>query len=237
MRRGAAWPPAEQPSSWLVVQRQSRGARRWPHRQAVMLAECRVCRPQQHGSPSERRRRARMSGCPQWPWSPCPHPRVQRPPVRCPVPGVRACGVHASAVQRPSVDVRCPTLVSARSASTSAVSAPATSWSASERGQPHGQEGAQVWRLLYPRTARPSALAKWPLVQRAWRRIGRVAQIRGGDYAPWSSWEPGPNRLVSGEPSELDCDLRSRPQRGRTMLRAPPARCWRRSDLRDGGWR
>jgi hypothetical protein len=36
------------------------------------------------------------------------------------------------------------------------------------------------------------------------------------------------------EPPGLDCDLRVRPWCGRSMRRAPPARRWRRSDLR--GW-
>ena len=202
--RGATWPLAERPSSCLVVQRQSR-AGGWPHRQAVMLAKCRVCRPQQHGSPSERRRSAQdvrmptvalvalsASACPA---SARPVSGIRcvssvRPSgVQCPVSA--HAGVHASAVQcrvrTSSVPRRCPRVPRPRPPCLH----PRLSWSASERGLPHGQEGAQVWRPLYPRTARPSASAKWPLVRRAWRRIGRVAQIRGGDYAPWSSWEPG----------------------------------------------
>jgi hypothetical protein len=43
MRRGAAWPPAERPSSCVAVQP---AVSRWqvPHRRAVMVAERRVCR-------------------------------------------------------------------------------------------------------------------------------------------------------------------------------------------------
>jgi hypothetical protein len=182
VRRGAAWPPAERPSSCPVVQQAVSRAGRWPHRQAVMLAERRVCRPQQHGSVSQRRRSAQdvrmptvalialsTSACPASARSASARPvsgvryvSSVRPsgvrPSGCPVPGVRACDVHASAVQYPGVDVRRPASVSARSASASAVSAPVTSWSASERRaatQPGRGPGLAV--LLYPRTARPSA--------------------------------------------------------------------------------
>jgi hypothetical protein len=58
----APWAPlgrrwSDRATAWIAQQTVPR-AGRWPHRQAVMLAlaECRVCRPQQHGSPSERRR-------------------------------------------------------------------------------------------------------------------------------------------------------------------------------------
>ena len=87
-----------------------------------------ACRPQQHGSPSQRCRGTRTSGCP-----PClgrpvrvhmssvrpssvrrpvrvQHPRAWCPRVRCPVPGVR---------------VQCE-----RPASVSTLSAPVSSWSA-----------------------------------------------------------------------------------------------------------
>jgi hypothetical protein len=127
MRRGAAWPPAERPSSCVAVQP---AVSRWqiPHRRAVMVADRRVCRPQQHGSPSQRCRGTRISGCP-----PClgrpvrvhmssvrpssvrrpvrvQRPRAWCPRVRCPVPGVR---------------VQCE-----RPASVSTLSAPVSSWSA-----------------------------------------------------------------------------------------------------------
>jgi hypothetical protein len=119
MRRGAAWPPAERPSSCVAVQP---AVSRWqvPHRRAVMVAERRVCRPQQHGSPSQRCRGTRISGCP-----PClgrpvrvhmssvrpssvrrpvrvQRPRAWCPRVRCPVPGVRV------QCERPASVSTCP---------------------------------------------------------------------------------------------------------------------------------
>jgi hypothetical protein len=113
----------------------------------------------------------------------------QRPRVRCPVSGVRARDVHASGVQCPGVDVRRPASVSARPAS--AVSAPGDFVErVGAAGQPHGQER--------PGSGRPAVSANgstiWlsqsgVLVRTVWRRIGRVAQVGGGDYAPWPSWE------------------------------------------------
>ncbi len=129
MRRSAAWPPAARPSSCVAVQP---AVSRWqvPHRRAVMVAERRVCRPQQHGSPSQRCRGTRISGCP-----PC----LGRP-VR-----VHMSSVRPSSVRRP-VHVQCPPAgctrvryavpVSAssvqceRPASVSTLSAPVSSWSA-----------------------------------------------------------------------------------------------------------
>ena len=82
MRRGAAWPPAARPSSCVAVQP---AVSRWqvPHRRAVMVAERRVCRPQQHGSPSHRALVALSA-------STCPASGR-------PVSGVR----HVSSVRRP----------------------------------------------------------------------------------------------------------------------------------------
>ena len=89
MRRGAAWPPAERPSSGLAVQPAVSRAGRWPHRRAVMVAERHVppAIATRFGVP--RRRGTRMSGCP-----PC----LGRP-VRVSV------SVHMSSV-RPSSDRR-----------------------------------------------------------------------------------------------------------------------------------
>jgi len=102
MRRGATWPLAERPSSCLVVQRQSRAL-------AGGLTAKPSCLPSAacaaHSNTVRRPSGVvvpRMSGCPPWPWSPCPHPRVQRPPVQCPVSG--ACPASA----RPVSSARCP---------------------------------------------------------------------------------------------------------------------------------
>src|SRR6187399_3055285 len=61
-----------------------------------------------------------------------------------------------------------------------------TSWSASVRRQPHGQEG-RVW----PSRRVPERLdhlrePAWLLVRTVWRRSGCEAQAGGGDHAPWS---------------------------------------------------
>ena len=77
-------PPAAQPSSCVAVQP---AVSRWqvPHRRAVIVAERRVCRPQQHGSPSHRALVALSA-------STCPASASGRP-----VSGVR----HVSSVRRP----------------------------------------------------------------------------------------------------------------------------------------
>jgi hypothetical protein len=107
MRRGAAWPPAARPSSCVAVQP---AVSRWqvPHRRAVMVAERRVCRPQQHGSPSHRALVAlSASTCPERPAVQCPASGT------CPVSGVRymssvrAPGVRASDIQC-RVRIQCP---------------------------------------------------------------------------------------------------------------------------------
>jgi hypothetical protein len=110
MRRGAAWPPAERPSSCVAVQP---AVSRWqvPHRRAVMVAERRVCRPQQHGSPSQRCRGTRISGCPPCLGRPV---RVHMSSVRPSVSGVR----YVSSVRAPGVrtsGVQCPVSVSSAS--------------------------------------------------------------------------------------------------------------------------
>jgi hypothetical protein len=113
VRRGAAWPPTERPSSCLAVQWAVSRLGKWPHRRAVMVAECRMCRrrPQQDGSPSQQCRGPGMSGCP-----PClgrpvrvlrQRPRVQRPPVQCPASGTCPASVRPVSA-RPVSGVRCP---------------------------------------------------------------------------------------------------------------------------------
>jgi hypothetical protein len=113
VRRGAAWPPAERPSSCLALQPAVSRAGRWPHRRAVMVAERRVCRrcPQQHGSPSQRCRGAQDVRMPTVPWSPCPRPpsASARPASARPVSDVRYCPASARPVSARLVsDVRCP---------------------------------------------------------------------------------------------------------------------------------
>jgi hypothetical protein len=68
-------------------------------------------RPQQYGSPSQRRRGAQGVRAPTVPWSPGPRPRqrrrVQRPPVQGPTSG--ACPAPAVRSARPVSSVWCPT--------------------------------------------------------------------------------------------------------------------------------
>jgi hypothetical protein len=98
MRRGAAWPPAARPSSCVAVQP---AVSRWqvPHRRAVMVAERRVCRPQQHGSPSHRALVALSA-------STCPASGRPVSGVRY-MSSVRAPGVRASDIQC-RVRIQCP---------------------------------------------------------------------------------------------------------------------------------
>ena len=135
-------------------------ADRWPHCRAVIVAERRAYRPQQHALASQRRRAAQDVRTPTVPWSPCPclpsasacpastRPASTRPAsgVRC-VSSVRLSG-RASSVARPVSNARCPCPVSSvpcrrrvsgcpvrrpafvRVASVSALSAPVSSWSA-----------------------------------------------------------------------------------------------------------
>jgi hypothetical protein len=126
MRRGAAWPPAARPSSCVAVQP---AVSRWqvPHRRAVMVAERRVCRPQQHGSPSHRALvTLSASTCPERPAVQCPASGT------CPVSGVRymssvrAPGVRASDIQC-RVRFQCPVRASGIRVH---LSAPVSSWSA-----------------------------------------------------------------------------------------------------------
>jgi hypothetical protein len=142
MRRGAAWPPAERPSSCVAVQP---AVSRWqvPHRRAVMVAERRVCRPQQYWSPSQRCRgpgypdahRALValsaSTCPASarpvsgvrPSSVRRPVRVQRscawcPRVRCPVPGVRVQCERPASVSTLSAPVSNSSLLASISSAT-----------------------------------------------------------------------------------------------------------------------
>jgi hypothetical protein len=134
VRRGAAWPLAERPSSCLAVQPAVSRADRWPHRRAPSwLPSARACRPQQHGSPSSRPSARRGGPDDRMPTvalvvlstSACPASArpvsgvvgVQASALRCPVPGVQCpvsahAGVHASAVQcrvrTSGVPRRCP---------------------------------------------------------------------------------------------------------------------------------
>jgi hypothetical protein len=208
---GAAWPPVERPSNcldsaagsparWQVASPPSRHARRVPRvpptatRFAVRAASwCTGC-PDAHRDLGRPVRSA-------WPAS-----------VQCPVSA--ACPASARSMSRarcprmrcprgrfqcPGVDVRCPASVSARSASASAVSAPVTSWSASERGQPHGQEGARSGHpavsadgsiiCLSQLVSSPACLASHRAHSSDQRRRLRSVVIVGG---------PGPSRLVSG---------------------------------------
>jgi hypothetical protein len=62
------------------------------------------------------------------PWSPCPRPHVQRPPVQCPASGT--CPASARLVSaRPVSSARCPCPVRASGIRVH-LSAPASSWSA-----------------------------------------------------------------------------------------------------------
>jgi hypothetical protein len=92
--------------------------------------------------------------------SPCPRTR-SRPRVRCPS-SVRACDVHASAVQCPGVGVRCPASVSARAASARAASASAVCIGdlverVGAAGSHTARRGPGLAVLPHPRTARTSA--------------------------------------------------------------------------------
>jgi hypothetical protein len=118
MRRGAAWPLAERPSSCLTAAK----------RQFRALTQA-ASPPSLHGTPStagavRRNLVRRPSGHPlgvvaqdirSWPClvslsgpQQCPVSGVRCPVsgVLCPVSGVHACDVHATGVQRPGV--RCP---------------------------------------------------------------------------------------------------------------------------------
>ena len=113
---------------------------RWqvPHRRAVMVAERRVCRPQQHGSPSQRCRSTTISGCP-----PClgrpvrvhmssVRPSSVRRPARVHCPASGTCPASARLVSaRPrSSAVSAFSVQCERPASVSTLSAPVSSWSA-----------------------------------------------------------------------------------------------------------
>jgi hypothetical protein len=117
MRRGAAWPLAERPSSCLTARSAVSRTDRWPHRRACMGRRA----PQ---APSAGTRFGIPAGTRSawWPrisgagpaLSACPVLSSIRCPVscvRCPVSSVHAssvhaCDVHATGVQRPGV--RCP---------------------------------------------------------------------------------------------------------------------------------
>jgi hypothetical protein len=141
VRRGAAWPPAERPSSCLAVQAVSR-AGRWPHRRAVMAAERGGCRHSNTvrrpsgvvvpGYPDAHRGLVALSASfvsvrvasvrPSGVRRPVrvQRPRVRCPLVRCPVPGARC----------PVPGVRCPVRASGirASASVSTLFAPVSPW-------------------------------------------------------------------------------------------------------------
>jgi hypothetical protein len=133
VRRGAAWPPAERPSSGLAVQPAVSRTGRWPHRRAVMVAERRVCpmatrsavpaaswcqdvrMPPCLGRPVRVSVSVHMSSV--RPSSDRRPVGIRCPRVRCPVSGVRC--------RCPVSGVRCE-----RPASMSTLSAPVSSWSA-----------------------------------------------------------------------------------------------------------
>jgi hypothetical protein len=172
VRRGAAWPLAERPSSCLAVQPAVSRADRWPHRRAPSwLPSARACRLQQHGSRSsgvvvprcpDVHRALLALPCP-LSASPCPVsgrpvsgtrcmcPASARPVSACPVSGIRypvsACGVRVSGV-------RCERPASVRLASVSALSAPVSWWSAWMRWAAHtprdrpGRELLDPWKLV-----------------------------------------------------------------------------------------
>ena len=112
MRRGAAWPLAERPSSCLTARSAVSRTDRRPHREPAWDAEHRRRRPQEHGSASQRAPARR--GGPGYPELALPCQPVRSSAasgVLCPVSGVHAssvhaCDVHATGVQRPGV--RCP---------------------------------------------------------------------------------------------------------------------------------
>jgi len=131
VRQGAAWSPAERPSSCLAVQQAVSRAGRWPHRRAVMVAECRECRPSNMvrrpsgvvvpGCPDAHCALAALSASPSA--STCPAsarpvpdvryvssvPRVQRPPVQCPASGTCPASARpVSSARCPCPGVRCP---------------------------------------------------------------------------------------------------------------------------------
>jgi hypothetical protein len=104
---------------------------------------------------------------------------------------VRVCDVHASAVQCPGVDVRCPASVSARSASTSRCVR------TGELVELVGAAGSRMVRRgvwIWPSCRIRERLDHLP--EPAWLRVRDcLASHRtgssgwGGDYAPWSLCE------------------------------------------------
>jgi hypothetical protein len=142
VRRDAAWPPAERPSSCPQCSRQSRALAggltaepSWLPNAAGAAHHNTVWRTSSVVLP-------RMSIAR---WSPCPRPPSTRPPsgacpastcpgprVRCPMPGVR-CPVSSARCPVPvsTSGVRCPVQrpASVRVASVSTLSAPVSSWS------------------------------------------------------------------------------------------------------------
>jgi hypothetical protein len=78
---------------------------------------------------------------------------------------------------------------------------------------------------------RPAAREDRPLVGKPGVR-SEVATTLRGHRGRLRAGSPGRR-----EPPGLECDLGLRPCCGRSMQRAPPARGWRRPDLRGWGWR
>jgi hypothetical protein len=152
VRQGAAWSPAERPSSCLAVQQAVSRAGRWPHRRAVMVAECRECRPSNMvrrpsgvvvpGCPDAHCALAALSASPSA--STCPAsarpvpdvryvssvPRVQRPPVQCPASGTCPASARLVSARPISSAVSASSVQCERPASVSTLSAPVSSWSA-----------------------------------------------------------------------------------------------------------
>jgi hypothetical protein len=104
MRRGAAWPLAERPSSCLTARSAVSRTDRRPHRRASWDAEHRRRRPQEHGSASQRAPARR--GGPGYPELALPCQPQQHPVscVRCPV-STRPVSTRAMST-RPASSVR-----------------------------------------------------------------------------------------------------------------------------------
>jgi hypothetical protein len=127
VRRGAAWPPAERPSSWPGSA--ARSLARWQVASPPSRHGCRAPRvpppPQQHGSLSSG---VVVPGCPD-----AHRALVALSASTCPASARPVSGVRCPRVRCPMSSVQCPVSMSGvrfeRPLSASTLSAPVSSWS------------------------------------------------------------------------------------------------------------
>jgi hypothetical protein len=191
------WPPAGAAGSaarWQVASLPS-----------VMVVECRVCRPQQHGSASHRRRGAKMSDAhcallalsassvsvrvsSVYPSGVRRVSGVRASGVRCPV-SVSGAQSSVSDIGCPVSGVQCQRPASVRVASVSALSAPVGSWNARVRPAATRLGTGRVGVSPYPSAGQP--VRGGSLTAAGCVEVGRsVLPAARHDLSPWVVGRP-----------------------------------------------